>query len=737
MNGLGIIKLSMHTFDRALKMKNKRSFFSFVHLFKAGQVFPWMPLCFCFFMTVPAKAQHTKDTLHTPSKQLKEIVISSGEKSRNRRDSPVMVHTLSSSNMSAVQACNLSDAFRFSPGLRTETNCQTCNYTQLRMNGLQGGYAQILVNGRPLLSALLGQYGLEQIPLNMIEQVDVTRGSGSSLSGPSAIGGTVNLMTRLPRKNSAEVHSFFQHIGKNTNEINTTANASLVNKENSCGMMVNLSKRNRQWFDANGDGFSELPMMELQSAGLTSFRRFGENKRLEVSANLIDEYRLGGQMQKKSPELLEQAEERRHRIYMGSAEYRQNFNLNKSMWMAYGSIQYINRTHYTGVFPDSAASVTSHLSNPPFGNTVSGASQIGLRLMHTLPNFLFGKNVITAGSEFISEHVLDHIPAYAYSVNQLTNNWGSYLQSEWLLGNHLTLLSGLRADKHNLLQKFVFCPRLAISYEISENAFLRMSYGTGFRAPQAFDSDLHTAIAEGGVSRVRLSPGLTNEFSQSFSASLNSDFNLQNALIGFSLEGFSTHLQNAFFLAHLGQDANGNIFEKQNGSGARVSGGSMELRGVYKNLMEANAGFTLQQSRFDNPVEYLLGLSPTRIFLRTPNAYGFYTLNITPGKRWTVSLNGVYTGGMLLAHLGGADPQTSDRMVNTRDFLELSGKITRRFIFQRWQAECYAGMRNISNAYQSDFDKGKNRDSNYIYGPGMPRTVYLGCKIQLNKRDQD
>jgi outer membrane receptor for ferrienterochelin and colicins len=69
--------------------------------------------------------------------------------------------------------------------------------------------------------------------------------------------------------------------------------------------------------------------------------------------------------------------------------------------------------------------------------------------------------------------------------------------------------------------------------------------------------------------------------------------------------------------------------------------------------------------------------------------------------------------------------------------LELSGKITRRFIFQRWQAECYAGMRNISNAYQSDFDKGKNRDSNYIYGPGMPRTVYLGCKIQLNKRDQD
>lgn len=737
MNGLNIISLCMHTFDRVLTMNNKSLFFCIVRMFLSSPVCAFPSVCFLLLFVSPSFAQPAPDSLKVPSKTLGEVIISSGEKSRNRRDSPVTVHTISSRSMTSVQACNLSDAFRFSPGLRTETNCQTCNYTQLRMNGLQGGYAQILVNGRPLLSALLGQYGLEQIPINLIEQVEVSRGSGSSLSGPSAIGGTVNLITRFPMKNNAEVHTFFQHTGSNTNDINTSANASLVNKENTAGLMVYLNKRNRHWFDANADGFSELPMLALNSAGFTSFRRFGETQRLEVSASVIDEYRLGGQMQKKSPEFLEQAEERKHRIYMGSAEFRQNFNHNQSMWMAYGSVQYINRTHYTGVFPDSASAIASHLSNPPYGATVSGASQAGLRLMHKFPDFLLGKNVITIGSEFISEHVLDHIPAYDYSVNQLTTNWGSYLQSEWHMGNHFTLLSGLRADKHNLLQRLVLCPRLALSYEISDNTLFRMSYGTGFRAPQAFDSDLHTAIAGGGVSRIRLSPSLTNEFSQSFSLSLNSDYSVKNGLIGFSLEGFYTELQRAFFLAHLGQDANGNIFEKQNGSGARVSGFSLELRGVFKNIIEGNAGFTLQQSVFDNPIEYLLGLSPTRTFLRTPNAYGFYSITFTPVKKWMLSLNGVYTGGMLLAHLGGADQSTSDRMVSTRDFLELSGKISRTISCKGWQTELYAGIRNWSNAYQSDFDKGKNRDSNYIYGPGMPRTVYLGCKIQIRNNEKD
>ena len=102
--------------------------------------------------------------------------------------------------MDNVQACNVAEGLKFQPGLRVETDCQTCNYTQLRMNGLAGGYSQILINGRPVFSPLTGLYGLEQLPSSMLERIEVVRGGASSTNGPGAIGGTVNIITRLSQK---------------------------------------------------------------------------------------------------------------------------------------------------------------------------------------------------------------------------------------------------------------------------------------------------------------------------------------------------------------------------------------------------------------------------------------------------------------------------------------------------------------------------------------------------------
>ena len=89
----------------------------------------------------------------------------------------------------------------FNQELGVETDCQTCNYTQLRMNGLGGGYSQILVNGRPIFSPLIGLYGMEQIPINMIDRIEVVKGGGSSLYGSSSIGGVVNVITKTPKNN--------------------------------------------------------------------------------------------------------------------------------------------------------------------------------------------------------------------------------------------------------------------------------------------------------------------------------------------------------------------------------------------------------------------------------------------------------------------------------------------------------------------------------------------------------
>ncbi|MBK8828732.1 MAG: hypothetical protein IPO26_19185 [Saprospiraceae bacterium] len=185
-------------------------------------------------------------------------------------------------------------------------------------------------------------------------------------------------------------------------------------------------------------------------------------------------------------------------------------------------------------------------------------------------------------------------------------------------------------------------------------------------------------------------------------------------------------------MTHIGEDNFGKIFEKQNGQGATVAGFTTEFRANYNKKIQLETGFTIQKSEFEIPVHYIQDVTPTKSFLRTPNDYGFANLSFTPNKKWNLNLNYVYTGKMQLAHFGGADNFSTDKMVDTKSFSELNSKISYTFHVHKFEndIEIYGGIKNILNDYQSDFDQGKNRDSNYIYGPNMPRTFFIGLKIK-------
>ena len=176
---------------------------------------------------------------------LDEIVLTGTKTYKRQTNSAVIVGIINSATLNNVQACNLSEGLKFQPGLRVETNCQTCNYTQLRMNGLAGGYSQILINGRPIFSPLTGLYGLEQLPTNMIDRIEVVRGGGSSLYGSSAIGGTVNVITKVPKKNSYELNSFYQNINGKADDIILSGNASLVSENRNSGVAFFFNHRER------------------------------------------------------------------------------------------------------------------------------------------------------------------------------------------------------------------------------------------------------------------------------------------------------------------------------------------------------------------------------------------------------------------------------------------------------------------------------------------------------------
>ena len=686
--------------------------------------------------TVVVDASHQSveiDVELSPSQFVLEQMVVTGTKTFKRQtDSPVIVSVLDIKTLEGVQACNLSDALNFQTGLRVETDCQTCNYTQLRMNGLAGGYSQILINGRPLFSPLTGLYGMEQIPVNMIERIETVRGGGSSLYGSSAIGGTVNVITKIPKTNGYDVSYTFQNINGQTNDMVLSGNANVLSESKKSGVSIFINNRNRGLYDHNGDNFSELPSLKNNSFGTNLFFMPKKNHKLEVSLGSLSEYRYGGEITDAPAHLALQSEERQSDIYMGSADYQVNFNDDNSSLITYLSAQLTDRTHYTGIFPDDSLDVLAHLEAPPYGTSKATTYQLGVQANHRLRRFVTGDNVLTLGAEFVVDDVYDDIPAYRYLIDQRTENFGVFLQSDWELSSSFNLLSGVRLDQHNLLDEVVLSPRVSLLYKYKSETQLRLTYSTGFRAPQAFDADLHIAFAGGGISRVSLSPNLDKERSSSVSGSVNFDRPTERMVYGFTAEAFYTFLDGAFYLEGIGEDEFGERFEKRNGDGATVQGVSLEARANFNRKLQIESGFTFQTSLFGTAVENVEGLSAETKFLRTPNDYGFLMVSILPENKFSANVNLVYTGEMLLAHFAGAPEQLTDEYVTSTPFAELGLKTSYTIELRESgsKIEIFGGAKNILNAYQNDFDSGKNRDSNYVYGPAAPRTLFVGLRLR-------
>jgi outer membrane receptor for ferrienterochelin and colicins len=660
------------------------------------------------------------------------VVVVTGTRTEKRKtDSPVIVNLISSKQLDQVVAINLSDGLRFQPGLRIETDCQTCNYTQLRMNGLQGGYSQILINGRPIFSPLTGLYGLEQIPTNMIERIEVVRGGVSALYGSSAIGGTVNVITKVPRKNGYSLTNTFQSVDGTTDNI-VSGNATIVNEKENAGATFFVSNRNRKMYDANGDNFSELPELKNNSFGTNLFFVPKENQKIEVSLSSINEYRYGGEMVDKPAFLTQQSEERTHKVLMGSVDYQINFNDEKNSLIFYYGGQRTLRDHYTGIAPNGGEELEGFLRNPPYGVSNVLTHQGGVQFSNRFDKFLGGTAVLTVGTEYVYDDVFDEIKSYNYLIDQTTKDLGVFVQHDWNITPQLNFLSGFRVDKHNLVDTPIFSPRLSLLYKFRETTQFRLGWGTGFRAPQAFDTDLHIAFVGGGISRTSLADNLRQERSSSLTASINYDKATEHFIAGFTLEGFHTYLKEAFYQFPLGTDQFGQRFEKRNGEGATVQGITLEGRANFDYVFQVDAGLTIQSSLFDSPVENIESLRARREFLRTPNRYGYATLTYTPTKKWNISSNIVYTGAMELVHFGGEGTgQTEDEYVTTPDFTEVSLRVGHTFnLPKKTGLELFGGVKNIFNAYQQDFDRGKNRDSNYVYGPGLPRIIFIGLRLK-------
>ena len=649
-----------------------------------------------------------------------EVVVSANRNEVSRKAAPVVVNVVSAKLFETVNSTDLAKSLNFQSGLRVENNCQNCGFPQVRINGLEGPYSQILINSRPIISALSGVYGLEQIPVNMIERVEVVRGGGSALFGANAVGGTINIITKDPINNSFQVASTMSNMNGKSWEQYMGGNVSLVAKDNSYGIALYETYRNRNPYDADGDGFSELGKLNMNTFGMRAYYRPNYFSRINVEYHTTNEFRRGGNKFNLQPHEADITEQTKHIINSGGVSYDRYWG-EKHKMSVYGSVQHTDRNSYYGAQKDMNA----------YGKTNDLTWVVGGMYVGNMDRCLFAPATFTGGVEYQSNSLHDVMTGYHRDMQQDVRIAGGFVQNEWRL-NRWTMLVGARLDKHNLIDHPIFSPRVNFLYKPSDNLQARLTYSTGFRAPQAYDEDLHVTAVGGEGVQIRLADGLREERSNSFSGSVDWSFPMGHWQSNILLEGFYTDLHHVFVLEDIGEDQNGDkIKERRNGSGAKVYGVNLDAKVAHGREAQLQLGFTVQRSRYNRAEVWTSEgeeEQTTKRMPRTPDYYGYFTFTSAPLKNFDFSLSGTYTGKMIVPHMAGYIEKS--RMEHTPQFMDLNLKLNYTFVLKdHIKMQVNGGVQNIFNSFQKDLDKGEFRDASYFYGPTQPRTYFVGIKI--------
>ena len=668
---------------------------------------------------VEDKTIELKATIREVSQQLNSVVVTANRYATKRQETATIVNVLSPDLFQTTAVSCVADVLSFQPGLRVENSCSNCGKTDLRINGLQGQYTQILMDSRPVFSSMASVYGLEQVPAAMIDRIEVVRGGGSAVYGANAIAGVVNIITKEPVRNFvniSNVSNINEHAGY---DINTELNASVMSENRKIGAYLFAAHRSRSPYDRDEDGFSEVPKLRSTTAGARVFFKTSAYSKITAVYHHTTDFRRGGNRIDDEPHTADIAEQLRHNIDAGSLAFDWYSADNRHFISAYSALQHIGRESYFGTERDTAA----------YGRSKDLTSNTGLQYRFSYPCGRM-KGDLTVGAEYNYNGLNDRMLGYHRELNQKVHVVGVYAQNEWK-NDQWSVLVGARLEKHNLLTKPVCTPRATFRYTPVEGLVLRAGYSSGYRAPQAYDEDLHVAAVGGNVSLITLDPNLKPEYSHS--ATLSADWYHQWGKweLNLTAEGFYTYLQDVFFLREDGIDPAGNIlFTRTNAPGAWVGGLNVEGKLVYGQWFTFQIGYTFQQSRYTVAQQWSAAVPAQKRMLHTPDNYGYMLLDVHPVKDFTISINGKATGSMLVPHLAGYIAQDEETL--TPSFWDLGIRLAYDVhLYKHYCLEISCGVKNVLDQFQKDLDKGPYRDAGYIYGPSIPRTYFAGLALKL------
>lgn len=733
------------------------------------------------------QARHIDLYLTEQSIDLDGVVVSANRQQTLRKLAPSLVTVLSGDMFVQTHSHNLSQGLRFQPGLRIEDNCQNCGFNQVRINGLEGAYSQVLIDSRPVFSALAAVYGLEQIPASMVERVEVVRGGGSALFGSNAVAGVINVITREPLRNSASLsHSYtdYGHEGGGLSSLQSTTNfnGSLVTEDRNAAVMLFGQHSQRPGHDYNRDGFTELPELRNRSLGFRAYYKTGLYGKLTADYRSMHEYRRGGDRLEEAPFQAQIAEYLQHYIDGGGLRFDQGTASGRHNVSLYASAQSVLRKSYYGGGDSADAlleeagkgkkeqeSVLASLTS--YGTSKGFDAQVGGTYIHHLP---FGLD-ITAGLEGTFSRLSDKSGFRPQDIQQNTTTWSQFDQLEYkaekwsvLLGGRMDYVRLAQGGKSSVKPLFIFSPRANLRFNPNKDLSLRLSYSEGFRAPQFFDEELHVELAGGSpIARV-LSENLKEERSRSLSASVDWYGSIYDEWqYNLMMEGFATFLTDQFIDSPIQKELNGikqRIIINSSEGVAKVFGVNLEGKIAYGRLWELQAGITVQRSLYGSAKTLIDADNDTGQaevstleYERTPNVYGYFASTLRPFKRFSFNLSGTYTGSMLVPHEAyegmpqGAKVESNGHfthveggavwrgvapghayLLTSKPFFDLDAKASYEVVLSPTVSlDLSLGVQNIFDAYQQDADKGPGRASTFVYGPILPRRIYASVAFRI------
>lgn len=663
--------------------------------------------------------------LDESSSSLDEVVISGTMKEVSKLESPVPVDVYSPVFFKANPTPSIFESLQNVNGVRPQLNCNVCNTGDIHINGLEGPYTMILIDGMPIVSGLSTVYGLTGIPQSLIERMEIVKGPASTLYGSEAVGGLINIITKKP--NNAPLASV-DVFGTSWGEVNTDVGLKFHTGDKIQSLLGINYFNYQNPMDNNGDGFTDVTLQDRVSVfNKWNFDRLN-GRIFTLAARYNYEDRWGGDM-KWTPE------------YRGGD-------------IVYGESIYTNRWETFGVYQlpvrdvvNFQFSANGHNQNSVYGNTSYIAEQyIGFGQLTWNKQVNPGHDLLV-GIAYRYTFYDDNTPATANFSSEnkpsIIHLPGMFVQDEIIINEQNKLLLGLRYD-YNSLHGNIFSPRVNYKWSSrNKKSVVRLSAGNGYRVANIFTED-HAALT--GAREVVFSEELLPE--TSWNTNLNvvkKIYTNENAFVGIDATAFYTYFNNRIvpdFETNSNQIIYGNL------EGSAVSKGvSLNLDISWKNGLTILAGGTLMDVS-------LTANGETSRQLLTERFSGVWNISYPfPNSGFSIDYTGNIYGPMRLPLLSDLDNRAE-----FSPFWSIQNiQITKRFN-KGW--ELYGGVKNLLNytppansiARPFDpFDKFVQFDANgqviatadnphaltfdptYVFAPNQGIRGFLGVRYILNE----